>query len=194
LQSSCNSAADRKPHATGRGKQLRQNLKSSGARARLDLQAHENRFSTRCQRDCGLLGIRMMMSAALIAWRALLKARSFPSRATGLIGFIMYQPGSASRQTNHPSRIHERLLWRCQPSVIILATNPAVSICSILFADAQDDVKSLRLRQGQLLSTGGVSLKRKLRRQSRGTRSTLITPVGWGATSSRGLSLAGWAC
>src|SRR5262245_35513149 len=32
----------------------------------------------------------------------------------------MYQPGSRLRQTNHPSRIHEHLLLRCQPSVIML--------------------------------------------------------------------------
>jgi hypothetical protein len=105
------------------GEQRRQNPNTSGARPWLDLQAHKNLFSTRSQRDCGLLGMPMMMSAALMAWRALLKTRSFPSRATGLIGFIMCQPGSAFRQTNHPSRIHERSLLRCQPSVIMTATN-----------------------------------------------------------------------
>jgi len=53
------------------------------------------------------------------------------------MGFAMYQPGSGFRQTNHPSRIHERLLLRCQPSVIMLTPEITVSICSILFADAQ---------------------------------------------------------
>src|SRR5262249_13244243 len=50
-----------------------------------------------------------------------LNTRSFPFCATGpLIGLAMYQPGVGFRQTNHPSRIHEHLLWRCQRSVIML--------------------------------------------------------------------------
>jgi hypothetical protein len=91
----------------------------------------------RC-RERRFFGMQIMLSAARMARRAVLNACTCPPCTTGPpIGFMMNQPGSRLRQTNHPSRTHVRLLLRCHRSVITAAAKPVASISSILLADAQ---------------------------------------------------------